>query len=125
MLRQIHQYLGCFFAPLLLLFTITGAWQSFMLHRAKKDDSFHPPALVAALSEIHMNQRFPTPGANPSSSVWFRWLILLMAAGLVVTTVLGLVMAFQFSRQKWLVGLCLAAGILCPVFLLLAARGFR
>ena len=28
-LRSLHLYLGCIFAPMLLLFAITGIWQTF------------------------------------------------------------------------------------------------
>lgn len=124
-LRRMHLYLGCFFAPLLLCFSITGAWQTFLRHRETKSGDYRPPALVRALSEVHMNQRFPTEKVQPASSAPFRWLALLLAVGLTTTTGLGIVMAFKFSRRKWLVSVCLLAGFLLPVFLLFVARGFR
>jgi len=32
-LRQIHLYLGCFFAPMILFFALSGVWQEFGLNR--------------------------------------------------------------------------------------------
>ena len=33
-IRTLHQCLGCLFAPLLIFFCASGAWQLFGLHRA-------------------------------------------------------------------------------------------
>lgn len=124
-LRGIHLYLGCFFSPLLLFFSISGAWQTFMLHLGTKDGAYRPPSWIASLSEVHLRQRFSTEHIQSSSSESFRYLILLMAISFAVTVGIGIVLAFRFSRRKWLVGICLASGVLLPVFLLFVARGFR
>ena len=117
-LRMIHLYLGCFFAPILIFFVLSGAWQTFNLHHSRKD-GYTAPAVLKSLSDVHKNQRFTTgkgrSGSEPSSA--FRYFVLAMSAGLLTTTILGIVMAFKFTKP-WLVWLCLAAGFLTPVVLL-------
>lgn len=50
-IRQLHFYLGVFFAPSILFFALTGALQTFGLH-----EKSNTPALVAELAQIHKNQ---------------------------------------------------------------------
>lgn len=46
--RSVHLYLGCFFAPLLTIFIITGVVQIFNLHEARKN-GYKPPVVVGVL----------------------------------------------------------------------------
>jgi hypothetical protein len=48
-----------------------------------------------------------------------------MALGFVVTGILGVVMAFKFTRERWIVWLCLVAGFVLPVLLLYFGGGIR
>ncbi len=116
-IRQIHLYLGALFAPLLLFFALTGAWQTFGFHEAPRDKSYTPPAWIAKLSEVHKNQRLEhSPGGRPS--VPLRWFILLTSIGLIVTTALGIYMAFRYTQNMLVVWLSLVAGIILPIILL-------
>jgi hypothetical protein len=45
--------------------------------------------------------------------------MLLSAAGLVLTTALGIIMAFRFARSIMAPLLCLGAGVLIPVVILI------
>jgi uncharacterized iron-regulated membrane protein len=119
-LRQIHLYLGCIFAPILIFFAVTGAWQLFGLHRGMKDGSYRPPETVAILSEIHMTQHIPPTNTNGSTPL--RYFMLAASVGLVATTIIGIVMAFRFARSKTPVILCLVAGVVIPVAILLIYR---
>ena len=120
--RLVHLYLGCFFAPLLVFFTVTGCAQMFAWHEQKKSDPRPPSArtqLFDTLGRVHMhggNQR----GSAPAS---FRLLILAMTAGFLVTVFLGVWMAFRFSQKPMLVWLCLLSGILIASPFL--AKAFR
>ncbi len=58
-LRRLHLYLGCLFAPALLFFAISGAWQLYRFHDSKKDGSYTAPRAVEALSAVHMNSHLP------------------------------------------------------------------
>lgn len=65
--RQLHLYLGTFFAPSILFFAFTGALQLFGLHEGHPGEKYQPPAWVAKLGSIHKNQtiaerRGPPPG---------------------------------------------------------------
>lgn len=119
-LRQLHLYLGCVFAPVLIFFAVTGAWQLFSLHRGTKDGSYIPPRVVVVLSEVHQSQHLP--GANSHSGTPLRYFILAASAGLVLSTTLGIIMAFRFARSKISVALCLFAGLVVPVAMLLLWR---
>lgn len=119
-LRQLHLYLGCIFAPVLIFFAVTGAWQMFGLHRGRKDNSYTPARAIVVLSEVHQHQHLERGGRDGGTPL--RWFILAAATGLVVTTVLGIIMAFRFSRSKTPVILCLVAGVVIPIALLLVYR---
>ena len=116
-LRQLHLYLGCVFAPVLIFFAVTGAWQLFSLHRGTKNGSYIPPRAVVVLSEVHQSQHLS--GASSRSGTPLRYFILAATVGLVLTTTLGIIMAFRFARSKTSVLCCLLAGVVMPVALLL------
>ena len=54
--RRLHLYLGAMFAPALLAFTVSGAWQIYRLNDARKDGSYTPPRIIRLLSSVHKNQ---------------------------------------------------------------------
>jgi hypothetical protein len=114
-LRRIHLYLGCVFAPTLVFFAVTGAWQLFTLHERQKNSSYVPPRIVHSLSEIHVHQR---TGDAAGQSKPLKFFFLTAAAGLVATTVLGVVMAFRLLKNPWVVIACLGLGIALPTAML-------
>lgn len=115
-LRKLHLYLGCVFAPTLIFFAITGAWQTFGYHESMKDHSYTAPRALSFLSEIHKEAHVPpTPHRNPTP---LRYFIFAAAVGLVTTTALGVLMAFRVSRKPLSATLCLIAGIALPTLLL-------
>ena len=119
-LRKIHLYLGSLFAPVLIFFAVTGCWQLFGLHRGTKDGSYTPPSLLASLSTVHQYQHLPGTGRSVGTPL--RFFILAAAAALILTTVLGVVMAFRYSRSPIPVLLSIVAGTAVPVALLLIFR---
>lgn len=116
LLRRVHLYLGCFFAPLLLFYVGTGWYQTVTLRRNKglgeADD------LASRLRSVHVDQIYPTETANAYSPVLFKVLVVAMSVALIVTLVLGVVLAFRSVRQRWLVWLSLGLGFLMPVLFL-------
>jgi hypothetical protein len=120
-MRSVHLYLGVFFAPLLLFFLISGCWQTFNLHEASEDGSYHPPAIIKSLSQVHKNQRWVDHNGVPQPSIPLRYLIVFMSIGLLVSTVLGIVMAFKYTRE-WIVWVLLFIGTVTPCFLLWLGR---
>jgi len=116
LLRQLHLYLGTLFAPLLIFFAATGAWQLFGLHQDAKDGSYRAPPALSALAAVHKHSHLP--GTPNKSAAPLRWFSLAAALGLVATTALGIAMAFRFTASWPRVALCLAAGTLAPAALL-------
>lgn len=114
LLRRLHLLLGCFFTPILLFFVVTGGLQVFDLHQTHKDGSYRAPALVTLLSDIHIHQRWQHAAASQT----FRWFMAAAAIGFVLTSLLGIIMAFKLSKSKLTVWLCLIAGALVPILLI-------
>ena len=114
-LRDIHLYLGCVFAPLLIFYSVTGAWQCFDLHKSLKGPSY-TSVWVKEMTRLHMNAKVVL-GDSPRMPGNFRYYVLAMAVGLVSTTILGIILAFQVARKKWLVCACLGFGVLFPIWL--------
>ncbi|HEV3270923.1 MAG TPA: hypothetical protein VGZ93_01960 [Candidatus Methylacidiphilales bacterium] len=115
LLRRIHLYLGCFFAPMLLFFSISGIWQVYGLQWVSG------PNILTYLSTIHMghNLFFKDPAkAYSFTSPYLEFFVVLMAASLVISIILGVVMAFKFGRGT-LALVCLAAGALIPLILII------
>jgi ABC-type nitrate/sulfonate/bicarbonate transport system permease component len=115
-LRDLHLYLGCLFAPALIFFAVTGAWQVYRFNDSAKDHSYIAPAPIRFLSAIHTNQHLP--GAGPTRYTPLHSFAVLAAIGLAVTTVLGVVMAFRFGRSQLAALLCLLAGVGIPSVIL-------
>jgi hypothetical protein len=146
--RAWHSYSGAFFAPAILFFSITGALQTFNLH--KPMPGYRPPAVLQALASMHKNQNLhvkylddgaskaakpgkrpkadkpddaPAPPPPPLSSVIAQWTLKVFAAlvsvGLAATTLLGLYMAWQTTRRRAVL-LWFAAGMILPMLVMLA-----
>ena len=109
-IRKIHLYLGCVFAPLLLVFLLSGMLQVFAFHRIPKTGDFVPPRAITTLASYHTVATAP-----PGTLGLYKWFIALMAIGLLITTILGIIMAFQVTRRRRTVIACLATGIVIPV----------
>src|ERR1051325_1658632 len=88
-IRSLHLYLGCIFGPMLMFFAISGSWQAFELHPGKPGSD--PRESCVRWSNVRESQRLPWNG-DPKTSQPFRYLMVCMAAGVVTTTLLGIVM---------------------------------
>lgn len=141
--RKLHLYSGVLFAPAILFFAITGLLQVYKLHETRPGVDYQPPALIQRLGALHKNQTFalphkgdgprklgadkpPTPRAPKPMSLAQSLLKVFAAAvsvGLTVTSGLGLYMAYRLSRNPWLIGGLLIAGVVIPVGLIAAIPG--
>lgn len=133
-LRQWHAYIGLFIAPSVLFFAITGAIQLFNLHEAH--GGYRPPALLEKLSAAHKDQVFEQPRPAPQTggvdedhpsddaeqvrptTLALKWFFLAVAAGLTVSTAIGVWMGLTQLRRKMIGWSLIAAGALIPVCLL-------
>ena len=119
-LRQLHLYLGVLFAPLLVFFSATGAWQLFGLHQNAKDGSYAAPSPLVAMAAVPKHSHLP--GTLNQAATPLRWFSLAASLGLIATTALGIAMAFRYTASRARVAGCLAAGTAVPVILLLIYR---
>ncbi len=120
-LRQLHLGLSVFFTPLLLFFILTGWFQTVDQDRLKSPGEAE--TLLQKLRVVHTDQIFPETGAlrqksNPSV---FRVLVVVMSVALILTTLLGLILAFRFAKPAWVPWAILGLGLLVPVAVLAAA----
>lgn len=144
--RQLHMYLGLFFAPSIIFFAFSGALQLFSLHESHPGDQYHPPAWIQKLASIHKDQRLgqkhgPPPAAaghdkrpefpprseprglnkapeDAKATMALKGFFLAMAVGLIFTTLLGVYMTFKFQRKPILVWGLLLAGTVVPAGLI-------
>ncbi len=115
--RRTHLYLSVFFSPLLLIFIISGWWQT-----VTDSDSQQAPAgffnnFMGKLSSVHTEGTWPEPNAHHHAWV-MKYFAVAMCIALIVSIVLGLCMAWQAIKSKWRVATVFALGILTPVLVL-------
>jgi hypothetical protein len=107
-LRSLHLYLGCIFAPMLLLFAFTGIWQTLGIHGTK---------WMSMLSSIHTSHKLKQ-GTSLTSPLLICFIVL-MAIAFITTTILGIIMAVNYGRNRRAAYYCLAFGIAFPLLLVL------
>lgn len=128
-LRQLHLYLGVFFAPTLLFFTFTGMVQTFDFHEPEN----HPATWLKVAAQLHKKQALPRPRpasaprggprreegtkppATPSSLKIF---VGLMAIALLASTLIGIWIAVAMRATRWIALAVLALGTVLPVLLI-------
>ncbi len=140
LVRQLHFWVAVFVAPSLMLFALTGMLQLFKLHEA--EGGYRPLPVIEKLGQVHIHQtyalrpvraRLPEPAAPvaaaparpepeekaaPLGETLVKWTFLLIAAGMAVSSVLGVWMALSNTRQRRLTLILLAAGTVLPVIVL-------
>jgi hypothetical protein len=123
--RRLHLYLSVFFAPLLLVFVVTG-WAQTM-------NFDHASPVLENLSQVHTRQLFEAPhkfgghagrGTERQRALPMKWLVAAMSVALLVSIALGLLLAFTMVRNRIPVWIALILGIAVPVFLLTLAHGW-
>ncbi len=116
-MSRVHLLLGCFFAPALLFFTVSGAFQTLRLHKDVKN-GYQAPEILKIMAKIHKDQKLPD--ASPQTQSWpLQGFVLLMSAGFIFSTGMGLMMAFKYFRPRWVIWALLAAGGIAPLALLM------
>lgn len=121
-LRLYHLYLGVFFAPLLLFFIGTGWYQTQNRDRLK--DPSEAETWVQKFRVVHTDQIYPSEleFKKRSSPKLFSWLVGVMSAAMIATTVLGLVLAFRVNRSVLPVLVVFALGVAVPAVILWAGQ---
>jgi hypothetical protein len=116
-IRQVHFYLGVFFAPIIILFAISGALQTFRLQESPKGSTYTPPAWIVKLADVHKDQR-ASHEQGRGRSLPLQWFVVIMSVGLISTSLLGIYMAFKYNREKRLVFTLIILGFIIPIVLL-------
>ena len=117
-IRRAHLYLGCFFAPLLVFFILTGWYQTVVPNRVKS--ASEAETLWQKLRVVHSDQIYPSEQEfdKPSSPKLFQALVVVMSIAATLTVGLGLVLSFKLIKPVWPVWLCLVLGVVLPICLL-------
>jgi ABC-type sugar transport system permease subunit len=111
-----------FFAPLLLFFIGTGWYQTQNRDRLK--DPSEAETWVQKFRVVHTDQIYPSEleFKKRSSPKLFSWLVGVMSAAMIATTVLGLVLAFRVNRSVLPVLVVFALGVAVPAVILWAGQ---
>jgi len=130
--RRLHLYLSVFFAPLLLLFVITGwaqtmgyvnwgstMWRVSEIHKAQ----YFPTSDTGTLGKLRISgQTGTSKGAKIQPTSPMKWLVVAMSMALVISISLGIILAFTMVRNRIPVWIALTLGIATPVLLLAFAH---
>lgn len=146
-IRQIHFYLGVLFAPSILFFALTGAFQIFRWQENGAAGALTP--VLSQMAAIHKNSALerereekprrqpprdasaPRPPERESgeaeggqnakrgpSPLPMKIYVFLMSLGLITSTATGVVMAFKYNRDRRVLWGLLIAGTILPLGLL-------
>jgi len=149
-IRQIHVYLGCFFAPMILYFSLSGVWQVFRLNdlprkspkkselpvvQGDSSEAFRKNETESAqikqssvrilfneLSKPHTNSTAPGASPRQDRAQGFDWIAAAMGLGLFTTTLLGMLLALQPPKKRSRVVSSMLAGFIIPILLLFFGR---
>ena len=119
-IRKLHLYLGCFFAPILLFFVASGWYQT--MHPDRRKSPGEAEAILDRMRSVHADSLLPSASAAGYRTLPFRVFVAVMAAALITTVLLGIILAVRFSRPKWVVWACLIMGALLPLLLLILGQ---
>jgi hypothetical protein len=139
--RMFHRYLGLFFAPAILFFSLSGALQVFGWHQAERGSNYTPARWILILAQLHKKQTMavPAPKAKAQSDASIaphnnsskekskelrskfvlQCFVFVMSIALMVTTFLGILMALQYGGNPRTVWIVILFGCLFPAAVLL------
>ena len=142
LIRQIHVYVSALIAPSLLMFAISGGLQVYRLHESHP--GYTPLPIVEKMGRLHKDSVFamrpkraepeeakpakagaeapkapPKKREKPLGVKLMQAYIVVVSAGLVLSTGLGVWMGLMYNRRKGAVLAVLAAGVAIPVLLIL------
>ncbi|MSU33596.1 MAG: hypothetical protein EXS36_00485 [Pedosphaera sp.] len=119
--RKLHLYLGVFFAPLLLFYIGSGWYQT--VNPARLKSAAEAESLAQKFRVVHTDQIYPGGGdVRRQSPKAFQVLVVAMSVAMIVSTLLGLILAFKFTRTRWPVWLALGLGTAAPILLLMLGQ---
>jgi hypothetical protein len=137
-LRQLHHYVGVFFAPMIILFALSGAFQTF---RWQQESGYGgtPPRWIVWMASVHIDQSRPKPEkveaekpkpaeaqpaqpkkkkTKPMSVLALKIFVAFAAIGLILSSLLGIIIALNNSATRRISLLMLVAGAAVPMLFL-------
>lgn len=137
--RQIHLYLGVFFAPAIILFALSGALQTFRWQE-EKGYGGTPPGWIVWIAAFHKDQALPRAepprearaapakaaekagpakkGGKSRRSFSLQVFTGIMSIGLMLSALLGIVLALNSRATRAVSVAMLALGSVVPLVLL-------
>lgn len=142
--RRVHHYIGVFFTPAILMFALSGALQTFRLQEEKGYGST-PPAWIVWMASVHKDASIPTdrgndhkdkrpvasevngaksaaerlPAAPVRSRLPMQIFVTLLSIGLIVSSLLGVMIALNNKATQHISLLMLVAGTALPLILMI------
>lgn len=143
-LRRIHHYIGVFFTPAILLFALSGALQTFRLQE-EKGYGGTPPTWIVWMASVHKDSATPrdrgaerkeqrpvasvaerarpiakpAPASSKPSRLPMQVFVALLSVGLIVSSVLGVMIALNNAATRRVSILMLVIGTALPLLLML------
>ena len=143
-LRSWHQYMALFFAPMILLFALSGALQTFRLQE-EKGYGGTPPTWIVWMASVHKDSATPrdrgaerkeqrpvarvaerarpiakpAPASSRPSRLPMQVFVALLSVGLIVSSVLGVMIALNNAATRRVSILMLVIGTVLPLLLML------
>ena len=143
-IRRVHYYIGVFFTPAILLFAFSGALQTFRLQE-EKGYGGTPPAWIVWMASVHKDSSMPrdkgaqhkderpaakepervkpattaAPAPPAPSRLPMQIFVGMLSVGLIVSSLLGSVIALNNKTTRSMSVLMLAAGTMLPLLLML------
>ena len=136
-----HRYLGLFFAPAVLFFAFSGALQVFGWHETGRGSNYVPARWIVEIAQLHKKQTLSIPAPKVKeqavdskedrssvakkdnkkrgSNFALKCFVFVMSIALMMTTVLGMVMAFQYGGDRRVACVVILFGCLFPVAVVL------
>jgi hypothetical protein len=142
--RRVHHYIGVFFTPAILLFALSGALQTFRLQE-EKGYGGTPPTWITWMASVHKDSSMPrarsteheeerpaaemtervrsttnvAPAKAAPSRLPMQIFVALLSIGLIVSALLGTVIALNNKTTRRISILMLAAGTILPLLLMI------
>lgn len=142
-IRLVHRYLGLFFAPAIIFFSFSGALQTFGLHETSRSSSYVPPTWIVRMAQLHKKQTLYLPAPKNklqavaadqqegtpkkksdsgtkksqggSSKFALKCFVLAMSIALMLSTILGVIMALRYGGDARVVWGAVLLGVLFPI----------
>jgi hypothetical protein len=92
------------------------------MHPDRRKSPEEAQAVWDRARSVHADSILPNATAVTYKTKPFRYFIVSMSVAFIITTLLGLVLAFRFTKKKLIMWGCFLFGFVVPVALLLLAQ---